>query len=229
MTISESHGYEPQSKLWKQFRSRLRNCVPSAVRDCSTYKFQHTLFLKFESHNKLKGMIAFCFMLAIIPFMGLLFQCIVKDKIPDFANQCRHYETVEIVENKKSSGLYFVPQGTSVNQLLQSVGIKQRSKNDPELKTGMKIEIQPAWVNKDIIIKEISNAEKLSVGLALDLNKVSMEDLILIKGIGPETAQKIVDLRKKINGFKNIKQLMEIKGIKEKRIKQIEKYLYVKH
>jgi hypothetical protein len=26
-----NHGYEPQSKLWKQFRSKLRGIVPSAV------------------------------------------------------------------------------------------------------------------------------------------------------------------------------------------------------
>ncbi|MBN1470567.1 MAG: helix-hairpin-helix domain-containing protein [Syntrophaceae bacterium] len=181
------------------------------------------------SESKLKGIIAFCFMLAIIPFIGLLSQYIVKDKIPAFANQGSHYETVEIVENKKSAGIYFVPQGTSVNQLLQSVGMKQKSKNDPEIKSGMKIEVHPAWVNRGIIIKEISNAEKISVGLALDINKASKEDLILIKGIGPATAQKIVELRKKVNGIKNIKQLMEIKGMKEKRIKQIEKYLYVKH
>jgi lysyl-tRNA synthetase class 2 len=40
----QNHGYEPQNKL--------RNVIPSAVRDCSTYKFQDTSFLKFESHNK---------------------------------------------------------------------------------------------------------------------------------------------------------------------------------
>ena len=28
---------------------------PSALRDCSTYKFQFTSFLKFESHNKQKA------------------------------------------------------------------------------------------------------------------------------------------------------------------------------
>jgi len=38
-----NHGYEPQGKLW--------NIIPSAVRDCSTYIFQCTSFLKFESHN----------------------------------------------------------------------------------------------------------------------------------------------------------------------------------
>ena len=72
MTIrkNSNHGYGPQSKLWKQFRSKLRGIIslfikdnstnasyrqrvslPSAVRDCSTYKFQFTSFMKFESHN----------------------------------------------------------------------------------------------------------------------------------------------------------------------------------
>jgi Xaa-Pro aminopeptidase len=41
----KNHGYKSQSKL--------RGIIPSAVRDCSTYKFQNTSFLKFESHNKI--------------------------------------------------------------------------------------------------------------------------------------------------------------------------------
>jgi len=180
------------------------------------------------SDSKLKGLIAVCLILTMIPFMGLISHFVFKYKIPAFANQCSNCETIEIVENKKSAGFYFVPQGTSVNQLLRSVGIKQKSKNDCKLKTGMKLEIQPVWENKDIVIKEIPNAEKISVGLALDINKARKEDLILIKGIGPVTAERIVELRKKLNGIKDIKQLMEIKGIKEKRIKKIQKYLYVK-
>ena len=52
-----NHGYEHQSKLWKQFRSKLRCIIPSAMRDCSTYKFQKQSVLKFESHNKLRKFI----------------------------------------------------------------------------------------------------------------------------------------------------------------------------
>jgi len=47
-----NHGYKPQSKLWKQFVISLWDIIPSAVRDCSTYKFQYTSFFKSESHNK---------------------------------------------------------------------------------------------------------------------------------------------------------------------------------
>ena len=44
--FKNNRGYEPQSKLW--------GIIPSAARDCSTYKFQRTSFLKFEFHNKPK-------------------------------------------------------------------------------------------------------------------------------------------------------------------------------
>ena len=55
-----NHGYEPQGKLWKQFRSKLWNIIPSAVRDCSTNalyvipSYRDTFsasLIKFESHN----------------------------------------------------------------------------------------------------------------------------------------------------------------------------------
>ena len=42
--LQKDHGYKSQSEL--------QGVIPSAVRDCSTYKFQNTSFLKFESHNK---------------------------------------------------------------------------------------------------------------------------------------------------------------------------------
>ena len=63
--MPKNSGFNPQSKLWKQFASWLRSIIPSAMRDCSTYKFQPvtsrnlqvirlcTALLKLESHNKL--------------------------------------------------------------------------------------------------------------------------------------------------------------------------------
>jgi|GEM_PF-1521687 len=49
-------GVIPQSKLWEKIESSLRGITPSAVRDCSTYKFRCTSFLKFESHNQRREM-----------------------------------------------------------------------------------------------------------------------------------------------------------------------------
>ena len=179
------------------------------------------------SESKLKGLIPVCLILAIIPFISLISHFIFKYKIPDFAEQCNNCVAVEIVENNQKAGVYFVPPETSVNQLLKSAGIEEISKDDVKLKDGMRLVINHALGNNNISIKEIPNAEKISVGLSVDINKAKEQDLILIKGIGPATAKKILALREKLKGIKDIKQLMKIKGIKEKRLKQIQKYLYV--
>ena len=179
------------------------------------------------SESKLKGLTAVCLILAIIPFISLIFHFIFKYKIPDFADQCNNCVAVEIVENDQTAGVYFVPPETSVNQLLKSAGIEEKSKDNVKLKAGMRLVINHALGNNNILITEIPNAEKISVGLPIDINKAKEEDLILIKGIGPATAQKIIALREELRGFKTIKQLMEIKGIKEKKLRQIQMYLYV--
>ena len=179
------------------------------------------------SENKLKGLVAVCLILAIIPFIRLFFHGFMKNKIPVYADQCSDCLAIEIVENGQSAGVYFVPPGTSVNKLLESAGIGQSSGNNLLLKTGMKIIIDSVSGNKDIVVTEMPAADRLSVGLPIDINKATEDDLISIKGIGQATAQKILALRKKLIRFRNIKQLMEIKGIKEKKLAKIQKYLYV--
>jgi competence ComEA-like helix-hairpin-helix protein len=179
------------------------------------------------SENRIKGLVAVCLTLAIIPFISLLFPVFSKNKIPVFADQCNDCLAIKIVENNQSAGVYFVPPGTSVNKLLESAGIGQSSENNLLLKTGMKLIIDSASGNKDIVVTEMPAADRLSVGLPIDINNATENDLLSIKGIGPSTAQKILDLRNKLSRFKDIKQLTEIKGIKEKKLAEIQKYLYI--
>jgi len=72
-TQRKSHGYERQSKLW--------GIIPSAVRDCSTYKFQYTSFLKFESHNSL---IVYLLLLFVISGCGLKANPVAIQHIIDY-------------------------------------------------------------------------------------------------------------------------------------------------
>ena len=55
----------------------------------------------------------------------------------------------------------------------------------------MKLTSNPTSGNNDIVITEkLPNTAKISSGLSIDINKAKLEDLILIKGIGPVTAKK---------------------------------------
>jgi len=61
----------------------------------------------------------------------------------------------------------------------------------------------------------------------LDLNRVSREELVGIPGIGPRMAQEIVDLRLKKGAFKRVEELLEVTGIKKKKLASITGYLEV--
>ena len=68
-------------------------------------------------------------------------------------------------------------------------------------------------------------ARKLLVfSIPLDLNRVSVEDLCLIPGIGESLAKEIVSYREKRKGFRSVDDLKNVKGIGEKKWKEVKKY-----
>ena len=179
------------------------------------------------SEGQLKGLIAVCLTLAIIPFFIFLYSLFSSYQAPTFSDQLDNSLAIEIVENDKPKGIYFVGSETSSRQLLKAAGIGEFSFPDFKLDNGMKITINSVSGKNDIIVTKIANAERLSLGMPLDINQATEDDLFLVKGIGEATAKKILDLRNKLGRFSDISQLLEIKGIKEKKLTGIRKYLYI--
>jgi competence protein ComEA len=62
----------------------------------------------------------------------------------------------------------------------------------------------------------------------LDLNRASMSELQQIKGIGPSTAQKIMDWRTQKGPFESLGQLIEVKGIGPKSLQKMRPFLFVR-
>lgn len=61
--------------------------------------------------------------------------------------------------------------------------------------------------------------------LRIHLNSATKEDLMRIKGIGERMAQDIIKHREEIGGFTDLRQLMDIDGIGEKRFHAWSQYL----
>ena len=179
------------------------------------------------SESQIKGLIAICITLAIIPFFSFFYRLFISYKAPLFTDQFNDSLVVEVVDKDQTTGIYFVSPETSAHELLKTAGIGEFSAKDLRLDDGMKITIDSNSGRDDIIVEKIEADKRLALGIKLDINKVREDDLLLINGIGEVTAKKILDLRSKLGRFRNIEQLMEIKGIKEKKLAKFRKYLYV--
>lgn len=50
----------------------------------------------------------------------------------------------------------------------------------------------------------------------INLNTATLDQLTSLPGVGPKTAERIIEYRTKSGGFKKIEELMNVKGIGEK-------------
>lgn len=61
----------------------------------------------------------------------------------------------------------------------------------------------------------------------VNINTANAEELQQVPGIGPATAQKILQMRKSYGAFKSVDDLLAIRGLGQKRLDKMRKYLTV--
>lgn len=66
-----------------------------------------------------------------------------------------------------------------------------------------------------------------AAGVPLNLTTATLEQLDTLDGIGPATAQQILDYRQANNGFGSVEELGEVPGIGEKRLASLREQVRV--
>jgi competence protein ComEA len=78
-----------------------------------------------------------------------------------------------------------------------------------------------------LTVMPIASAKKKPPAAPVNLNTADSEQLQLVPGIGPATAEKILQMRKAYGSFKSVDDLLAIRGIGPKRLEKMRKYLTV--
>ncbi|HMD06482.1 MAG TPA: helix-hairpin-helix domain-containing protein [Candidatus Acidoferrum sp.] len=72
-----------------------------------------------------------------------------------------------------------------------------------------------------------AHAKKKPPAAPINLNTATSEELQQVPGIGPVTAEKILQMRKSYGAFKSVNDLRAVRGIGPKRLEKMRKYLTV--
>jgi comEA protein len=93
------------------------------------------------------------------------------------------------------------------------------------------VAVQPAVASSDKTDSDQTLGDKSALavqGGKVNINTANLKTLIVIKGIGPERAKRIIDYRNQNGGFKSIEDLKKVKGIGDKIYSQISSQIRVK-
>ena len=93
---------------------------------------------------------------------------------------------------------------------------------DKTIASGSRVEVTPDGGYR---VAAMSGAQLLTLGLPIDLNRATAEDLDAIPGIGPALAQRIVDYRKAHGPFKQVEDLREVSGVGPQNLQKLKPYL----
>jgi len=78
-----------------------------------------------------------------------------------------------------------------------------------------------------LLFVALSSATKKPPPQPININTADSTQLQLVPGIGPSTAEKILQMRKSYGAFKSVNDLMAIRGLGPKRLEKMRKYLTV--
>ena len=110
----------------------------------------------------------------------------------------------------------------TIDAINMAVPIRSPGKLSPgqvtvaHLKNGMELDLRYSTAGSAVIaVSAISSAERIVLGIPLDINAMTAEDFDRLPGVGPALAQRIVIYRQKNGGFMTVEELREVEGIGE--------------
>ncbi len=124
---------------------------------------------------------------------------------------------VEVRGEVENPGVFVMRKGDTMQELLEKLILKPEADTDA-------INLLIPLKDKDLIIieKKKSKEEKDSL---VSLNNADKELLMTLPGIGEKTAEAILEYRRQKGYFQKIEELMNVKGIGQKKWEKIRPFV----
>ena len=193
-------------------------------------------------------------LLALI-LLGILYFKFYYHPLPSPSEEIVKEIVIEVSGEVRNPGVYLFQNPPTLKEAIDRAGglkepaIIEMASSSEILETGTLLTISPPLtpgerengpllkgkhgrIKQEEIKIKISRMEanKLLVfSIPLDLNRISMEDLCLIPGIGESLAQEMIAYRERRRGFRSVEELKNVKGIGEKKYQSLKTFFIVNH
>lgn len=133
--------------------------------------------------------------------------------------------TVEIDGSVQKKGIYHLEAGARISEAVKKAGGISGGGNlasesfRPEINDGSRVYVQAGdkQNGKVTVMEPLSPAKKKILSIPININTANFEEFNTLPGIGPQTAQAIVDYRAFHGPFQATEDLMKVRGIGAKK------------
>ena len=142
---------------------------------------------------------------------------------------------IEVTGEVNKPGVYIFRNAPTLKEVIEKAGgfkepiLLDTATSSEILETGTLLNVLKASP-KEIKLKigRMEANKLLTFSIPLDLNRVSVEDLRLIPGIGESLAREIVTYRQRRKGFRSVEELKNVKGVGEKKYQSYKPFFTVR-
>ena len=141
--------------------------------------------------------------------------------------------TVDVKGAVKSPGIYDLPVGSRVHDVVQKAGGLTEEADSKSLNLAQKVSdealVYVPTKGEEGVSQQTGSGTSPSTSKEkkVNLNKASLEELKQVKGLGGKRAQDIIDHREANGKFKSVDELKKVSGIGAKTIEKLKDYVTV--
>lgn len=132
---------------------------------------------------------------------------------------------VEIAGEVAHPGVYSFSDPPTLLELMRRAGGPEPPTDaEKTVSSGSRVEVNPAGTYR---LGRMSGPRLLTLGLALDLNTATAEDLEALPGLGPVLARRLVQYRQTHGPLKDFDDLLAVSGFGKQKLAQLKPYLLI--
>jgi competence protein ComEA len=141
---------------------------------------------------------------------------------------------VEVDGSVPNRGVWFVEKGQTVREVLEKAGGTQGNLSLPAEAIGARIDKNTrlhVLAEKEgqgkVLVQPLDPPTMKILSIPVNINTAGVEDLDILPGVGPKTAQAIVEFRETHGKFSTIEDLLRVKGVGPKKFASLRPHITI--